>query len=150
MCRDYTNVNTLLILPTTVLEQTMNNNIKCIMKSPLVIIFAIMKSVLDSSFCQAAMTAENNHYGVPLNQPAGPSTLNIDLVCPEKQGPKPGQNVNTDSYSHIASPQDTDVDSSYVIVAVVQKVKVMYAVLLKEMYIIKTRGTVRYLCSLLV
>ena len=51
-------MKTLLILPTTVLEQTMNNMKQCIMKSTLVIIFAVMKSVvtlLDSSFCQAEM-----------------------------------------------------------------------------------------------
>ena len=51
----YTTMKTLLILPTTVLEQTMK---QCIMKSTLVIIFAVMKSVvtlLDSSFCQAEM-----------------------------------------------------------------------------------------------
>ena len=54
----YTTVKTFLILPTTVLEQTMNNMKQCIMKSTLVIIFVVMKSVvtlLNSSFCQAAM-----------------------------------------------------------------------------------------------
>ena len=45
MCRDCGYIKTLLILPTTVLEQTMNNMKQCIMKSTLVIIFAVMKSL---------------------------------------------------------------------------------------------------------
>ena len=96
----YTTMKMLLILPTTVLEQTMNNMKQCIMKSTLNCYYNIMKSVvtlLDTSFCQPEMhdckkiaimgshlTSRSIH---PQSQP----------VCSLKAGSKARINVNSDS-----------------------------------------------------